>query len=71
MSNTPSKHPRYLVTRSGNQQWLVVDGHDDKRALASYRTRQLAREAARQMNAGHSPPGTVAHSVPEMAAQQS
>jgi hypothetical protein len=62
---------RYLVTRSDNQQWLVVDGHDGKRTLASYRTRQTARAAARQMNAGHSPPGMVAHSAPDMAAQQS
>jgi hypothetical protein len=29
---------RYLVTRD-NQQLLVVDGHDGKRTLASYRTR--------------------------------
>jgi hypothetical protein len=49
---------RYAVKRRAEGQWLIVDNETaDRKAVASFKSRRHAREAAKQMNAGRHPLG--------------
>jgi hypothetical protein len=46
------------VKRRAEGQWLIVDNETaDRKAVASFKSRSHAREAAKQMNAGRHPLG--------------